>query len=53
MKQYMLTFLIAACAACSHVVAPLEAGLQQRTATDRTPAQPAPTLVLALGGRPW
>lgn len=28
MKQYMLTFLIAACAACTHIVVPAEAQLE-------------------------
>lgn len=54
MKQYLLTFLVAACAACSCIVSPVEARLQSdASATSATPPAPGASLVALQGGRPW
>ncbi len=51
MKQYLLTFLVAACAACTHVVAPVDARLQDEAATG-SPMLAELGRLLPQGGNP-
>ncbi|MDM0017398.1 hypothetical protein [Variovorax saccharolyticus] len=52
MKQYLLTFLVAACAACTHIVAPAKAPAQG-DALATSSMLPAMGRVLPQGGNPW
>lgn len=52
MKQYLLTFLVAACAACTRIVAPAAASLQGEAIVSAS-MPPAMGRVLPQAGNSW